>query len=71
MPDIQQENVSSINKNIAEDKLQPLIKITTIVYALQAVPFGFCITHIVAVIINYIKKTMLKGHGWSLILHGK
>ena len=53
------------------DKEQSLVKITTIVYALQAASFILGITYIIAVIINYVKKTTLKEHGWSLTLHGK
>ena len=43
------------------DKEQSLVKITTLVYALQAASFIFGITYIIAVIINYVKKDDVKG----------
>ena len=42
------------------DKEQSLVKITTLVYALQAASFIFGITYIIAVIINYVKKRRCK-----------
>ena len=43
------------------DKEQSLVKITTLVYALQAASIIFGITYIIAVIINYVKKDDVKG----------
>lgn len=40
---------------------QPLINITTVVYALQAASFLVFITYIIAIIINYVKRDDVKG----------
>jgi len=48
--------------NAAPEKdLQPLVNITTVIYALQAVSFLFGITWIVAVVINYVKQEDVAG----------
>ncbi len=54
-----QESVSQAAPQTEKDR--ELIKITTIIYALQAASFIFGITYIVAVIINYVKKDDVKG----------
>ncbi len=53
------ESVSQAAPQTEKDR--ELIRITTIVYALQAASFIFGITYIVAVIINYVKKDDVKG----------
>jgi len=45
----------------SEKDLQPLVNITTVVYALQAAAFLIGITWIVAVVINYVKREDVAG----------
>ncbi|MDT8273298.1 MAG: hypothetical protein RRA35_08900 [Desulfomonilia bacterium] len=44
-----------------DEKARSLKTITTVVYALQAASFLLGITFIVAVIINYVKKSDVQG----------
>jgi uncharacterized membrane protein len=46
---------------VTEKDLQPLINITTVVYALQALSFLLGITWIVGVIVNYVKREDVAG----------
>jgi uncharacterized membrane protein len=56
------QSAHQTNKDTEDTKIQPLIIITTIIYALQAAPIIFFgITYIIAVIINYVKKDDVKG----------
>ena len=50
-----------LEKSLDDEKLKSLKKLTTVVYVLQASSFLLGFTFIVAVVINYIKKSDVKG----------
>ena len=51
----------NLETSLDKEKLKSLKRLTTVVYALQAASFLLGITFIVAVIINYVKKSDVKG----------
>ena len=51
----------NLETSLDKEKLKSLKRLTTVVYALQAASFLLGITFIVAVIINYVKKSDVKA----------
>ena|SRR3990172_2017362 len=56
-----------ISNGDAANGMQPLINVSTLVYALQAASFIFGVTYIIAVIIDYVKRD--DAHGTWLESH--